>query len=285
MLLFSCYEFITQFSPLPYLYTCSTTQRDGRGFVTNIERELKCVSLCVSFVEVDLFLWVDISSIRFSFFPSRKQQQQQQNILRYVFPNDVTKGYLSVLIVQFISDVDISESTAMQFFRPVVLSYFWHSVQKEKKIYNDENRSAACRQEVKIFICMYICPYFFPYPVSFVFVPFAVQQMRNSAGTTKVIFPLKRCLYILFCCSIVCFPPPAHIADCTHYSVSGHCERHACPPHPSSSCTRNTAVQKCANNAKTLTAAVAAEERDWRGRENVTREVKVKPECPIILSI
>lgn len=81
----------------------------------------------------------------------------------------------------------------------------------------------ADKKSVKIII---IFALIFSNPVSFLFVSFAVQQMRNSAGTTKVLFPLKRCLYILFCCSIVCFPPPMHIADCTHYSVSGHCERH-----------------------------------------------------------
>lgn len=132
--------------------------------------------------------------------------------------------------MQFSSNAGISASTATQFLKPVMLSYFCCSVKrKENCITRKIVLRLADKKSVKIII---IFALIFSNPVSFLFVSFAVQQMRNSAGTTKVIFPLKRCLYILFCCSIVCFPPPMHIADCAHYSVSGHCERHPSPTPP-----------------------------------------------------
>lgn len=191
--------------------------------------------LCASLIEVHPLWLEEVSWIQF-LFPCNKHF-----IKRWIFPNNVTKSNTSMWIVQL-----RLLQMQTQFFRPMVLSYFCRSVKRKKKsITRKIILQLADKKDVrknKYF------PLFFSNSVFLVFAPFAAQQMRNSAGTTKVIFPLKRCRYILFRCSIVCFPPP-HIADCTHCSVNGHCW--APPLRP----PRDTTMLKCANNTKTSAAA------------------------------
>lgn len=125
------YYYTPQFLPLSSLDTCSTTQREGRCFFSYIKSELKCVSSCASFVEVDPYFY-EKTSVEFNpRLPSKKQKKQKH---RFIFPRNVTRSYFSVWTVQFSSDVGISESTAIQFLRPVMLSYFCCSVKRKKNL-------------------------------------------------------------------------------------------------------------------------------------------------------